>query len=127
MSRRPRPWRSDLGGRSRGAGRRGEWIAALLLMAKGYRILGFRLPSRAGEIDILASRGPRLVVVEVKRRQTLEAALQALTVEQRQRLLAAGQAVQRSRPQWRNLDLALDMVALAPGRFPRHLRNLPQV
>lgn len=126
MSRAPRAWRSELGGRSRGAGRRGEWIAALLLMAKGYQILGFRLASRAGEIDILARRGRRLVVVEVKRRQTLEAALQALTAEQRRRLLASGQAIQRGRPQWRKLDLALDMVALAPGCFPRHVRDLPQ-
>ena len=126
MSRPPRAWRSDLGGRSRGAGRRAEWIAALLLMAQGYQILGFRLPSRAGEIDILARQGRRLVVVEVKRRQTIEAALQALTVEQRRRLLTAGQMIQRGRPQWRKLDLALDMVALAPGRFPRHARNLPQ-
>ena len=126
MSRAPRAWRSELGGRSRGEGRRGEWIAALLLLAKGYQILGFRLASRAGEIDILARRGRRLVVVEVKRRQTLEAALQALTAEQRRRLLASGQAIQRGRPQWRKLDLALDMVALAPGRFPRHVRDLPQ-
>lgn len=95
-------------------------------MAKGYSILGFRLPSRAGEIDILARRGQRLVVVEVKRRGTLEAAMTALTVEQRRRLVAAGRQVQRGRRALQGLDLALDMVALAPGRFPRHLRDLPQ-
>ena len=40
-------------------------------MAKGYRILGFRLKTPPGEIDLLAQRGRTLAVVEVKRRATL--------------------------------------------------------
>jgi len=124
----PRPvkrlWRVALGQRARREGRGAEWVAALWLMAKGYRILGFRLKSRAGEIDILARRGRVLAVVEVKRRATLEGALAAVTGAQRERLLAAGRAVARGRRSLAGLDLRLDMVALAPGRFPRHLRGL---
>jgi putative endonuclease len=41
-------------------------VAALWLMAKGYRILGFRLATPLGEIDLLAQRGKVLAVVEVK-------------------------------------------------------------
>lgn len=118
------PWRRRLGGRSRREGRAAEWIAAALLMLKGYRILGFRLKSRAGEIDILARRGRVLAVVEVKRRATMESALLALTPRQHARLLASGQAVARGRPSLAGLELRLDMVALAPGRFPRHLRGV---
>jgi putative endonuclease len=119
-----RLWRVALGGRARREGRGAEWIAAVWLMAKGYRILGFRLRSRLGEIDILARRGPVLAVVEVKRRTTLDAALVALSPAQRERLLAAGRAVARGRRSLAGLELRLDMVALAPGRFPRHLRGL---
>lgn len=93
-------------------------------MLKGYQILAFRLKGRGGEIDILARRGRILAVVEVKRRATLEAAMQALGPEQHRRLAAAGQAVGRSRPALQNLTLRIDMVALAPGRFPRHLRGV---
>lgn len=118
------PWRRRLGGRSRREGHAAEWIAAAFLMLKGYQILGFRLKSRAGEIDILARRGRVLAVVEVKRRTTLEAAMLALTPHQHARLLASGQAVARGRPALAGLDLRLDMVALAPGRFPRHLRGV---
>jgi putative endonuclease len=121
---RPRPWRRTLGGRSRREGRGAEWIAAAWLMLKGYQILGFRLKSRAGEIDILARRGRVLAVVEVKRRPTLEAAMSAVSPDQQARLLAAGAAVMRGRRSLGGLDLRIDMVALAPKRFPRHLRGV---
>ncbi len=93
-------------------------------MAKGYQVLGFRMRSRAGEIDILARRGRILAVVEVKRRATMDAALNALTPDQHQRLLAAGRAVLQGRPGLAGLRLRIDMVALAPGRIPRHVRGI---
>lgn len=119
-----RPWRVGLGTRARRAGRAAEWIAALFLMSRGYRILGFRLKAGGGEIDLLARRGRVLAVVEVKRRATLDAALVALKPAQQARLRAAGQAVARGRPGLAGLALRLDVEALAPGRWPRHIRGL---
>jgi len=123
----PRPkaaWRRTKGGTAFRSGHAAEWVAAVFLMAKGYRILGFRLKDRAGEIDLLARRGRVLAVVEVKRRATLEAARLALKPAQYDRLIAAGQAIRRKHPALQSLDLRIDMVALAPGRFPRHLRGV---
>ena len=68
--RTKRGWRVALGAVSHRLGHRSEWLAAAWLMAKGYQVLGFRLKTRAGEIDILARRGKVLAVVEVKRRAT---------------------------------------------------------
>ena len=103
------------------AGRRAEVVAALLLMAKGYRILGFRLKARQAEIDILALRGRVLAVVEVKRRTSLEVALETVGHDQRQRLRRAGAAVAASRPALQGASVRLDLIALAPGRLPRHI------
>jgi putative endonuclease len=72
----------------------------------------------------LARRGGVLAVVEVKRRATLEAARLSLKPAQFDRLVAAGEAVRRNRPALKSLELRIDMVALAPGRFPRHLRGV---
>ena len=116
--------RRERGRQGREAGRAAEIIATLLLMVKGYQILGFRLRTRQGEIDLLARRGRWLCIVEVKRRATVELALQAITPVQRQRLLLAGRALTERRPALRQLDIRLDLIALAPGRFPRHLRNI---
>ena len=123
-ARAKRDWRVALGARSHSAGHGSEWLAAALLMSKGYQILGFRLKTRAGEIDILARRGRTLAVVEVKRRATMEGALTALAPDQFDRLLAAGRAVLRQRPSLAGHVLRIDMVALAPGRFPRHRRGV---
>lgn len=109
-------------------GHRAEWWAALWLMAKGYQILGFRLKPRArgvwGEIDILARRGGVLAIVEVKRRRTIAEALASLGPTQRQRLMSAALSLVSNRPALARLNLRLDMIVMAPGKLPRHLRNL---
>ena len=112
--------RQARGAAARTAGRRAEAWAALWLMAKGYRILGFRLRTPQGEIDLLAQRGKVLAVVEVKQRTTLEAALEAVTETQRDRLRRAGRAIAARRPSLQNLAVRLDLIALAPGRWPMH-------
>jgi putative endonuclease len=114
--------RTAKGRTSRAAGRRAEWVAAILLLAKGCRILGMRLRTPQGEVDLVALRGSVLAIVEVKRRRTLEEALLAVGHTQRERLRRAGAAIAR-RGGARNTTpvVRLDLVALAPGRWPRHI------
>lgn len=92
-------------------------------MLRGYRVLGFRLRLRAAEIDILALKAGVVVVVEVKRRRTLEAAREAVSWTQRQRLAAAASAIASRRPDLAGANVRLDLIALAPGRWPRHIAN----
>lgn len=113
--------RSERGRAGRLSGRRGEVLAALLLMAKGYRILGFRLAAPQAEIDILAIRRGVLVAVEVKRRADLETALEAVHFDQRDRLRRAARAIAAGRPALKDAAVRLDLIALAPGRLPRHV------
>ena len=112
--------RQARGAAARTAGRRAEIWAALWLMAKGYRILGFRLRTPQGEIDLLAQRGRVLAVVEVKQRASLQAALEAVSDVQRERLRRAGRAIAARRPSLQNMAVRLDLIALAPGRLPVH-------
>ena len=112
--------RQARGAAARTAGRRAEVWAALWLMARGYRILGFRLRTPQGEIDLLAQRGRVLAVVEVKQRATLQAALEAVSDVQRERLRRAGRAIAARRPSLQNMAVRLDLIALAPGRLPVH-------
>ncbi len=51
---------ADEAGRRHKAYRRGhrsEWLAALALMLKGYRIVARRYRTKLGEIDLIARRG----------------------------------------------------------------------
>ena len=123
MTATARPWRRRLGALARSGGRRAEWIALAWLMLKGWRILGFRLKTPQAEIDILALRGRVLAVVEVKSRASLEAALEAVGPDQRERLRRAGQTLAARRPDLARRTVRLDLVAVAPGRRPRHLAD----
>nr|WP_295110123.1 YraN family protein [uncultured Caulobacter sp.] len=118
---RPAEARQIRGATARKVGRRAEVWAALWLMLKGYRILGFRLATPLGEIDLLAQRGKVLAVVEVKQRTTIEDALDAVTPTQRDRLRRAAAHVSAHRAGLRDLRVRLDLIALAPRRAPRHL------
>lgn len=115
--------RQARGRAARTTGRRAEALAALLLMAKGYRILGFRLKTPHGEIDLLAQRGRVLAVVEVKRRMGMAEALQAVGAVQRQRLMRAGYSLAARRRGLKSCVVRLDLVAFAPGAWPRHIAN----
>jgi putative endonuclease len=109
------------GAAARIAGRRAEVWAALWLMAKGYRIIGFRLRTPHGEIDLVARRGRVLAAVEVKTRTTLEAALEAVSLAQRERLRRAVRALAARKRGLEGAEVRLDLLALAPGRLPRHI------
>jgi putative endonuclease len=117
----PTARRRQTGLRARLAGRRGEFVAAFWLMAKGYRILGFRLKTPHGEIDLLAQKGRTLAVVEVKLRGSIETALAAVSWRQRERLRRAGEAFAARRADLRGAAVRLDLLALAPGRWPCHI------
>jgi putative endonuclease len=92
-------------------------------MAKGYRILGLRLKTPQAEIDVLAFKGGAVAVVEVKRRTNLDAAMDAVTPRQRIRLLNAARSIAARRPDLAHAAIRLDLMALAPGRWPRHIRD----
>jgi len=104
-------------------GRRAEAVAALMLMLKGYRIIGFRVPTPSGEVDIVAARGSTLAIMEVKRRASLAEALEAVSAPQRRYLRQAGRQIAASRTGLRDFSIRLDLIGIAPGRLPRHIAD----
>lgn len=104
-------------------GRRAENAAALWLQMKGYRILDRRARTPACEIDIIAGKKNMLVFVEVKSRATREQALESVTPGLRQRLEQAANIWVSSRHKLQKHLWRFDIVAMSPGRLPRHIRD----
>jgi putative endonuclease len=104
-------------------GRLAEWVAAAVLMAKGYRILGRNVKTRAGEIDIIAVRGKRLAFVEVKQRLTREDAEAAVKERQAARIRNAADYWLAYRPRYQAHEQGYDLMLLIPRRWPRHIPN----
>jgi putative endonuclease len=101
-----------------------ETKAAWLLRLKGYRILARRLRTPVGEADLVAGRRGVVAFVEVKARDTLDAATEAVAQRQRRRIVAAAEAWLARNPRYVTATLRFDLVAVAPGRWPRHLENV---
>ncbi len=99
-----------------------ESRAAAFLIAKGYRILARRFRTPLGEIDIVALRRGVLVFVEVKARDSFDAAAEAVGKRQQSRIMAAAQLWLAAHPEDAMRDMRFDVVLVVPGRLPRHLQ-----
>jgi putative endonuclease len=98
-----------------------ESRAAAFLLAKGYRILARRFKTPLGEIDIVARRRGVLVFVEVKARESFDAAAEAVTARQQARIIDAAQFWLAANPAAVESPIRFDAVLVAPGKIPRHL------
>ena len=98
-----------------------EGRAALLLMAKGFRVVARRFKTPVGELDIVARRRQILLFVEVKARARHDEAAEAITVRQQKRIVAAAQYWLASHPDDCAKHIRFDVVLVSPGRFPRHI------
>jgi putative endonuclease len=98
-----------------------ESRAAAYLIAKGYRILFRRFRTPVGEIDIVAARRGVLVFVEVKAREKLDAAAEAIGRRQQSRIIAAAEFWLAGHPEHAMSDMRFDVVLVTPGRLPVHL------
>ena len=104
-------------------GHRGEWLAALALMGKGYRIVARRYRTRLGEIDLIARKGDLVAIVEVKARPTLAQAMEAVGSLSERRIEGAADMWLARQPDYARLSIRFDMVAVLPWRWPVHVEN----
>lgn len=100
-----------------------EALCRWALRLKGYRILASRYKSPLGEIDIVASRGSTLVLIEVKARPTEGEAAEAILPRQRQRLQRAALDFLARHPHFSGHDVRFDVMLVARGRWPVHIRD----
>ncbi len=103
-------------------GREGEAEAAMLLAQAGWRIVGERIKTKAGEIDLVARRLGLVAFVEGKWRA--RAASLADAIDER-RLAGVAAAVELV---WQDYatggeDIRIDVILLSPGRKPTHIEN----
>jgi putative endonuclease len=98
-------------------GKSGEDLACEELVQRGYAILERRYRTRAGEIDIVAREGDRLVFVEVKTRRSVrygDPAEAVTAVKRRQIALMAADYLARRRPRARACRFDVVAVTIAP-------------
>ncbi|HZS83133.1 MAG TPA: YraN family protein [Stellaceae bacterium] len=112
--RRRRAWRR---------GRAAETLCIWHLRLRGWRVLArdYRVP--VGEVDIIARRGRVVAAIEVKARDSLAEAGEAVGARQRRRVARAFEHFLAGEPRLAALTLRFDVMLVAPRRWPRHLAN----
>ena len=109
--------------RAERGGRRAERLAAFWLQLKGWKILGRRVRTPVGEVDLIARRGRTVAFVEVKARATAEELGFALDEYRLRRVAAAAEALAHRYTRAGD-DIRLDAIFVVPRRLPRHLTNI---
>lgn len=104
------------------AGRRGERLAAWWLRQRGWEVLGERVRTPAGEVDLVARRNGIVAFVEVKARKTV-ADLDFAIDQHRLARVAAAAELLMERYATAGEDIRVDVLLLAPGTPPRHIEN----
>jgi len=106
------------------AGLAAEAAAALMLRARGWRIVARRMKTPLGEIDIIAQRGDVTAFIEVKKRKHHEDAIAALRPQQQRRLIKAARWWLAAHPRALNGACRFDLVAVNEWMWPVHLVNV---
>jgi putative endonuclease len=98
-----------------------ETLAVVFLMLKGWKIIGRNLNIPTGEIYILARRGKRVAIVEVKYRT--KEPLSWISSTQKRRLLNSRKWIHP----WFEQDCSIEihMILLRPWKFPNHIECNP--
>jgi len=103
-------------------GREGEAQAAQWLGTQGWRILGERVKTPLGEIDLIARKGNLTAFIEVKWRKRVGDLAIAIDERRLVRVAAAVECVAHEYAEPGD-DLRIDVILLAPGNSPRHITN----
>jgi putative endonuclease len=102
-------------------GRRAERRAVLWYRLRGYRILGRNVWAGGNELDVIARRGRRLVICEVKEKTGARFGdpLEMVDAAKQQRLRRAAEAWLLQHPEARGLRVSFDVIAFRRGRLSR--------
>ncbi len=112
--------RRESGARSHRRGLAAEAAARRALEAQGWEVLGERLRTAAGEVDMVVRHGGLIAFVEVKARPTLLEAAHALSPRQSRRLLLAAEILLAAHPDWAASELRFDVLLVdAAGQVRR--------
>ncbi len=95
-------------------GESGERVAALLLEARGYRIVARNFRTRAGELDLVAEDADGLAFVEVRTRRgdAFGTPEESITPRKREHLVAVAFEFLQAHPQYADCPWRFDLVAI---------------
>ncbi len=111
--------------RAEKAGRQAETFAAFCLRLKGYTLLGHRVRTPYGELDLIASKKDILAFIEVKKRRNYEDGIASLRQRQKKRLIRAASSWKgRDGNRFSCYQPRFDLFVVTGRFWPCHLKGI---
>ncbi len=99
-----------------------EYLAIMVLLFKGYRILAHRWKSVCGEIDIIARKKSHIIFVEVKKRPNEYCGLEAISLNQQRRIRNSANIYLSKMKKNTGFTARFDIILVLPSKI-MHLQN----
>lgn len=104
-------------------GRTAELIALWSLRLRGWRLLARRYKTGVGEVDLIMRKGEVTAFIEVKTRQSIDAAVESVSPRQARRIAAAARQFMAEDRKAALQACRFDIVAVSPYHWPQHIKN----
>lgn len=105
-------------------GKLGEFVVIVCYKLMFYKILGKRVRSLCGEIDIIAKRFNTIVFIEVKSRKNLNMDYNVISKNQIKRITrAADFFLNKNHPLYSGCDVRFDLAIVSKLFFPKIIKN----
>jgi putative endonuclease len=99
-----------------------EYLVAFLYFVRFYKILGHRLKTPMGEIDLVALRGRTIIFIEVKARmKEIDEVL--CMPHQQDRIRNAATLFLQKHSKYNGYDIRFDLCVVRPYRWPKIIKN----
>lgn len=98
-----------------------EIFCIIFLFFKGYGLLERRFKTHLGEIDLIFTKGKKVIFVEVKARNSDVKEL--VTTKQQQRIVRAASLFLAKRQKFANADVRFDLIFFRPPFFIKHHKD----
>lgn len=99
-----------------------EYFVALIYFVRFYKILGRRVKTYKGEIDLIALRGKTIVFIEVKARMK-EFDEILCTARQQKRISNAAALYMQKHSKYSGYDVRFDLCVVRPRKWPEIIEN----
>jgi putative endonuclease len=100
-----------------------EYLSAIILIAKGYRVLNLRYRNRMGEVDIIARKGREIVFVEVKTIKQLDGGFPIVRPTQIARVQRAAELYLAQRDNFSRYEPRFDLITVSGFASIKHHKN----
>lgn len=104
-------------------GQLSEYLVAVFLICKGYKILNMRYKNPSGEVDIIARRSKTLVFIEVKSRKKLDLRYTILGNRQISRITKTAMLYLQKNKSYNNCCTRFDLVIVSNLWNIEHIEN----